>query len=377
MTDNQQWQAPGGMPAAPPPPSGATAPAGYGPPPPGWTPPPKPGIIPLRPLTLGAILGGSFQALRRNPLPTLGPALVVSLVVAAIQAAGSAGLLTNIATQSSSNAYVDSSEAFSRVFGAFGGYLLSVLATVLLSLVATSIVQAMVTLSVASGAVGERLRFGALWRRMQGRRGAVVGWAFLLAGVALLVVVVVVGLLVLLGVAGGQAGAIAAVLLGVLVALGLVVVFSWLTTKLAFVPAAIVLERRSIRNSVARSWSLTRGFFWRTFGIRLLVTVMIGVAAAIVTTPVQLIFSLATTLGSPNGSPDPSSMVGTLVVGTIVTQAVSAVIGSIGLVITTATTALLYIDVRMRSEGLDLDLARYVELPAAARAAAPDPYGAR
>ncbi|HXR45389.1 MAG TPA: glycerophosphoryl diester phosphodiesterase membrane domain-containing protein, partial [Pseudolysinimonas sp.] len=146
---------------------------------------------------------------------------------------------------------------------------------------------------------------------------------------------------------------------------------------LAFVPAAIVLERRSIRDSVRRSWRLTHGFFWRTFGIRLLVTVMIGVAASIVTTPVQLIFTLATTLGSPNGSPDPSSMVGTLVVGTIVTQAVSAVVGSIGLVITTATTALLYIDVRMRSEGLDLDLARYVELPPAARATAPDPYGAR
>src|SRR3984885_11885612 len=38
-----------------------------------WTPPaPKPGVIPLRPLSVGEILDGAFTAVRRNPKATLG-----------------------------------------------------------------------------------------------------------------------------------------------------------------------------------------------------------------------------------------------------------------------------------------------------------------
>ena len=100
MTDDTAWQAPGGAPvpsAAPPP----VAPPGpvygppqpappYGPPQPapvavgttpGWTPPPKPGLIPLRPLDLGTLLGASFRTLRRNPRPTFGMALLVQGIV--------------------------------------------------------------------------------------------------------------------------------------------------------------------------------------------------------------------------------------------------------------------------------------------------------
>ena len=44
---------------------------------------------------------------------------------------------------------------------------------------------------------------------------------------------------------------------------------------------------------------------------------------------------------------------------------------AIGAVVTGATTALLYVDPRMRREGLDLELARYVETPAEQRAGDP------
>src|SRR5690606_17141166 len=36
----------------------------------GWTPPVKPGLIPLHPLTVGNILGGTFSVMRRNPRAT-------------------------------------------------------------------------------------------------------------------------------------------------------------------------------------------------------------------------------------------------------------------------------------------------------------------
>jgi hypothetical protein len=43
-------------------------------------------------------------------------------------------------------------------------------------------------------------------------------------------------------------------------------------------------------------------------------------------------------------------------------------------VVQSATTALIYLDLRMRKEGLDLRLQRFVEDRAAGRAEASDPY---
>jgi hypothetical protein len=85
VTDSTSWQPPAGTtpPAAPSPyapPSPAPQQPGWAPPgpPAGWTPPPKPGLIPLRPLTFGTLLGASFQVLRRNPRPTFGFSLLVT-----------------------------------------------------------------------------------------------------------------------------------------------------------------------------------------------------------------------------------------------------------------------------------------------------------
>ena len=96
MSDPGSWQAPTSQPPTWQPPSapqyGERLPSPppfqpqhpqqfpYPPAPTGWTPPPKPGLIPLRPLSLGDILGGAFQVLRRNPKPTFGFALVMSLI---------------------------------------------------------------------------------------------------------------------------------------------------------------------------------------------------------------------------------------------------------------------------------------------------------
>ena len=45
----------------------------------------------------------------------------------------------------------------------------------------------------------------------------------------------------------------------------------------------------------------------------------------------------------------------------IVTILVALVFGAIAAVVQTATTGLIYIDLRMRKEGLDLELTRFVE----------------
>lgn len=386
MTDDQQWQAPGQAPvplAVPPavPPAHSAPPAappGYlAPPaaPPGWTPPPKPGLIPLRPMTLGTILGAAFQTLRRNPSATLAPALILTVAVAVIQTLASVGFLSTYfgaVTDLSTTGSAPSSTAINDLSSGFIGIALTSLLTGLLTLVVTAIVEAIVTVQVGSSALGARLRLGGLWRRLRGRRGAVIGWAGLNAAAGLLSVGAVIIALVGIGLTG-PAGAGVAVLLGFLLGAGLLVVFIWLWVKLGFVPAAIVLERTSILASMRRSWWLTGGAFWRTFGIRLLVVAMILVATSIITTPISLVISLFGTVLQPNGSPQ-SALTGSLLVSTIATQAVTAVISAVGLVINTATTALLYLDQRMRTEGLDLDLARFVERRTAGEQGLADPY---
>ncbi len=381
MTDDQQWQAPDS--AIPP---HASSPEGSLPFPdapfasgapvaPGWTPPPKPGLIPLRAMTLGTILSASFQTLRRNPAATLGPALVLSLVIALIQALGSAGFWAHYlgALSSLGNPTGSSPTGFTAGLTSSSiGLLATSLGSGALALIAGAIVQGIVTLQVASSTLGTRLRLSGLWRRMRGRRGAVIGWALLSGGVALLAVAVIAGVLIAIGSAGAVA-LVVAVLLGLLLGAGLFVVFVWLWVKLGFVPAIIVLERASIRAAMRRSWALTRAGFWRIFGIRLLVAAMIAVATNIVTTPISFVVTIAGGVLTPTGS-TAAGAGQTLVVALIVTQAVTAVISAVGLVLSASTLALLYLDQRMRLEGLDLDLARYVEYRQAGAQDLPDPY---
>lgn len=337
---------------------------------PGWTPPPRPGLVPLRPLTLGTIISASFGVLRRNPLATFGPALLVALALAVVTSLGTIALLTSVIASGSGSSDTD---AIGAVSNGLGGALLSFLGSTGLELAGSQIVLAVVALATAAGVVGERRRPAALWRRTRGRRLAVLGWALLVAVVAFAAIGLLVGAVAALAVAGGAAGPAIAVLLLVVAIPGAVVLWAWLTTKLAFVPPAIVVERLRMGAAVRRSWRLTRGRFWRVLGIRLLVAVMLGAAQGLLGIPIQLLASIVASLVLPNGATDDADRT-LVVVTTLLTQAAGSLVAAITLVLSTATTSLLYLDVRMRSEGLDLELARYVEHPPGTRTGLPDPF---
>ncbi len=172
--------------------------------------------------------------------------------------------------------------------------------------------------------------------------------------------------------AGEIAGVVAIVILSLVTLLGGIVLGYWLSTKLAFVPAAILVERRSIRDAVARSWRLTRGFFWRILGITMLVAVILGIVSQVVTAPISFLGGFAQVLVNPNG--DAEASVGFVIVLMIVSLALSTVVTAITLVAQSAVPALLYLDVRMRSEGLDLELQRWVEDRAAGQPVPENPY---
>jgi hypothetical protein len=371
VTDSTSWQPPAGDPTGQP--AAAFTPPGYGPaspsPAPGWTPPPKPGLIPLRPLTLGTLLGAAFQVLRRNPRPTFGFSLLITGAIYLI-AFGVVGLVAFFAiarTLNATQADVDELAA-----GSVAMVVLSSLIPIALGIVGTAILQGIISLEVARGTVGEKLRLPGLWAAARGRIAALVGWSLLITGIVIGAIALLAVVIALIATVGGAAGVIGAVLLGLLAAAGAAVLFAWLSTKLALVPSVLMLERLPLRAAIARSWSLTNGYFWKTFGIQLLVAVIVQTVAGIISTPLQLILSLGTFLVNPNGE-----NTGLIVAGIVVyvlTIVLAVVFGAISAVVMSATPALIYIDIRMRKEGLDLELTRFVEARQAGDQSVPDPY---
>jgi hypothetical protein len=326
--------------------------------------------VPLRPLTVGTLLGASFQVLRRNPKPTFGASLLLQGIVAVVS-----GVLLAIVSvaafsriESADPADYDAVQA-----GSVGIVLLSALVPAALSLVVTSVLQGVIVLEVARGTVGEKLKFRELVALARGRIGALIGWAFLIALSMGLAIGLVLLLVVPLMVFGGSSGVVAGVLLGLGSTLAVIAGYAWLGTKLAFVPSAIVLERLPLRQAIARSWRLVTGYFWRTFGVILLVTVIVNIIANVVSVPVSLLAPMLILLVDPTGQ-NPA-LAGVLGVGVLLlTLLVAVAFVAAALVVQSATTALLYLDLRMRKEGLDLDLQHFVEARQTGSAEARNPY---
>ncbi|MEO6826293.1 MAG: hypothetical protein ABI170_03130, partial [Microbacteriaceae bacterium] len=341
---------------------------------PGWTPPPKPGLIPLRPLSFGALLGAPFQMLRRNPKATFGSALLIQAVVM-LATLVVVGIVTALAMGRIASAEQADLDAVSA--GAVAGILLSALVPIGLSLVGAAFLQGIIVLEVARATLGEKLTMRQLWRRVRSRLGALVLWVLILAGIIIGVVAILAGIVTIL-VLLGPIGILLGVIAGILGLLAVLVLGAWLYTKLSLVPSLIVLEHSTIRASARRSWALTNGYFWRTFGVQVLIAMIVNLVSQIVVTPVTLVFSFLSTLIDPN---DSGSVNGSAVVAAIVAYLVvvliSLVIGAITQIVQSAAIALIYIDLRMRKEGLDLDLVRFVEARQAGRTDLPDPYQTR
>ncbi|MBN9139647.1 MAG: hypothetical protein J0H23_02360 [Micrococcales bacterium] len=319
---------------------------------PAWTPPAPEPFVPLRPLTLGQILAGSFRALRHNPGVTLVPAIVVSIV------ATLGGTAFGILVVEPLISAVGSGYGSVSLYGWVSGYAAGALGWVVtqsLGLGAGVAQQGVSAVDVAHAVIGRRLTPGGFRRRMRGVVAPLLVWT------AIVVLLAVVGGLVAIAVMGliATAGSAAAVLGGFIVYPAVAALLAWLGTKLAFVPSAIAVERLRIGGGIRRSWRLTRGQFWRSFGIRILSWGMIWIATMLVGIPVQLVVSWLAGIVAGNG--DLGDHQAVTDAGAVVASIVAAVIAAIGLVVTTSVDALLYLDLRMRREGLDLELSRFME----------------
>ncbi|MBD8533907.1 hypothetical protein [Plantibacter sp. CFBP 13570] len=337
----------------------------------GWAPPPKPGLIPLRPLSFSDLFGAPFLVLRRNPKATFGSALLLQGLTAVLSLV-IVGVVTWLSLSRLSQAAPGEEDAISA--GAITAIILSFLIPVAVSIAGSAILQGIIAQEVARGTLGEKLPLGVLWRRTKARFLPLIGYTFLLIGVVTVFVAVAVGLGFVLTGLGGTAGVVLTVVMGIGALLVLIAASVWLGTKFSLTPSIIVLENGKVFPSLARSWRLTDGYFWRTFGVQFLVSSVVSVASQVVATPISLLASLVPVLFVGVGSE------ATMIVATIAAQGlsllVSVIIGAITVVVISATSAVIYVDLRMRKEGLDLDLARFVEARAGGRETVDNPFDA-
>jgi len=316
------------------------------------------------------LLAAPFQVLKRNPKATFGSALIVqsgSLFVSLVVV----GLVTYFALNRIDSAPLAEQDAVTA--GATLTIVLSAILPIALSVIASALLQGVIVLEVARATLGEKLRLPMLWRTAGRRLWTLALWTLLLSAALLVAVGVIAGIVTVFALLGGTWIALA-VAIGIFGGLGLVAIGVWVFTRVSLVPSLIVLERLSIRQAVRRSWSLTTGYFWRTFGVQFLVAAIVNVITQVVVTPLSFLFSISLSFVDPNAALDsfiPSAIFYVLVL------LVSLVLGAIAAVVQSATTALIYIDLRMRKEGLDLELQRFVEAAHAGlpgSSSLPDPY---
>ena len=319
---------------------------------------PKPSIIPLRPLSIGEILGGAFESLRANPKAMFVPSLVVMSIVGLMSADSLALFMSRLGLTDLTSGKVEFSETdLDSIGSSLVGLLIQLGVTGVLSMLATSIIIGLIIVTVSRTILGRKASLGDVWQRTRPRVWALIGQTLLIE--LILAVITAVATAIAFGIGWALLGNIIAygadedsagtIILAILAILAVIAVLGRaifaLMCKLCLAPAALVLENIGVMEGISRSWTLTRGYFWRIVGIRLLSFIIVFFAVQIVSQGVSLVMQ-GLVYAAPNIA------IAIMVASTLLNSLIQAAIQPFD----SAVVALMYTDLRMRSEGLDVEL---------------------
>ncbi|MFF5209357.1 hypothetical protein [Streptosporangium sp. NPDC000396] len=346
------WTTPGSGPDMPPPqqPYGQQAPPyqhdphdrqappyGYRPPPPAL----RPGIIPLRPLSLGDILDGAIKLIRSNPKSVLGLSAIAAALGAIPVAVGQAIRLGEVGTTLSQSSSLDG-QPEAGFLTQYGPSLISYM----VQFVAVTLLSGVLTRILGRAVFGGKMTVGEAWQLTRSRVPTLFG--LVAVGMLILLVPVAAVVALLFAMASAGAGVGATVLAGAVALLGFLAYSLFITTRLALAASVAVLERRGVVDSLSRSWRLVSGGFWRTLGILLLTQIIAGLVGMVLSFPFTLAGSAVGIIGQGSS-------------GTRIAAAILIAVGvTVGAMITypfqAGVNGLLYADRRMRAEAFDLVL---------------------
>lgn len=288
----------------------------------GQSPPADALVARLRPRTVGEVIDQAFRLYRRHFLAML-----------AIVAVGSVPL-TLLVEQL--NARVLGAGSYSSLYG--------IDAIANLQLVLMYVPAAALVIAMLSGLTGAEVSFKGAYRQLRRILPRVLG----LLSAQLLLWFVVYFPTVIVPLAStnldsgsfgrSDAGSIAAALSGCLLLPYLII-----SIRLYLVLPVLVAEDLGPLQAIRRSWSLTRNYWWRTwalsFVVGLLSAVFVALPEAIVIVSLESVFQ-----------PDAS-------VSAVIISGFNIAFTTLFLPVELLSTALYYIDQRVRKEGLDLETA--------------------
>lgn len=315
----------------------------------------KPGIIPLRPLSIGDIYQGAFAAIKTNTRTMFGFTAALLGVVLVISI-GINYLIINLVLPnylSPNSPYAAAFTSLSGSFSQLGGALLQALATVLLS--------GLIVVAVSRSVLGRVASSKEVWERTKSKFLPLIGLNIITSIISSLMMIIGIAVffVLLAGVASTaktdrelfQGLGISLVGLLILMVVSALVSY-YLSIKFSVASPAMVLENLGVFAAIGRSWSLTRGNFWRLFGINILTAIITSMVAGIfggIAGALSAIFVVV-------GSSSPEDMLASLNTTYILAMVMSTIAQLLILPFTSSVNALLYIDLRMRKEGLDVEL---------------------
>ena len=304
----------------------------------------QPGIIPLRPLTVGELFNGAFQAVRVNPQTMFGFAFAIMAVVGLVQAFFASSSSSSLTRALSSG---DTDDLVYSLGSSMGSFVTSGL-----TLLATAFLSGMLALTVWDAVLGRKSSPADAWHRFSPRFVPVL-LATLLIGIIEFVAIVVVLLVFLIpfflvvvntasarsydSASAGIGGALSIIFLMIV---ALIVIACFLTVKFAFTSSAVVLEGLGPVDAMKRSWSLSKGSFWRILGRIWL----IGIVTTLITSVLGAIVGAILGVGA-----NAAESLGLLVA---FSAFVSALLSAVVIPVQSSFYTLMYLDERMRKENL-------------------------
>ena len=257
----------------------------------------KPGIIPLRPLTIGDLFSGAFEAIRSNPKVLFGFTIVIMLFVSLI--ASVSILVSGLGYESVTSAANDPQALQQSTTELANALLLQIISTMvqwLSTFTGTSILTGLLAAAVSQMTVGRNLTLSEAWAMTRKRLGSLIGSFALTAlitatPIVLWIVAVFVSLAV---VADGHRDLWWLAGLAFFAIIPISILMYFFQIKLLFAPMCAVLEEIGPVASLKRSWSLVKGEFWPTLGRYLLLNLIIGFIGGFVGFVIGLIGGLVT-----------------------------------------------------------------------------------
>ncbi|KOG57429.1 hypothetical protein ADK75_04185 [Streptomyces virginiae] len=306
-----------------------------------WGPPPaaKPGVIPLRPLGLGEILDGAVATMRTHWRSVLPITLVVATLVQVISVILQKFMLDDLTVATSEDVSTE------EMIDTLGSTLATSAVVQFIQVLGTIVVTAMLTMVFSRAVLGQQSSVSDAWRESRPQLLRLIGLTLLLAFGAILLGAV----LILPGILADNIGL---GIVGFLVWLPLLI---WLGVRFSLASPALMLEKSTVLKAFARSSKLVKDTWWRIFGITLLTSVLAFFISMMIVAPFQFIGIIV--FGGGLESMEAGSDMGNW--GMLVVPAIGLIIAqTIVMPFQSGVTVLLYVDQRIRREGLDLELAR-------------------